>query len=236
MDQSGQWEHQGQVIAYTVKRTRRKTLGVYVYPDRRVQFRVPQRVRQADIDHYIEQCQSWVFKQLSQLPDPPAQAELIYQSGERHPYLGQFYCLRIQQGRSQSVRLEGDDLQLKSTQPDSAEHLQKQLKQWYRAQAEQLFAERLLQCWRALQDWQLPEPRLRLRWMKSRWGSCSTQAVITLNVELIKYDLELLDYVIVHELCHLLEFNHSHRFYQLMDTAMPNWRDRKRRLEAGLAR
>ena len=73
----------------------------------------------------------------------------------------------------------------------------------------------------------LTAPELRLRSMRRRWGSCSRQGRVTLNVELVKLPLTLIDYVIAHELCHLFEFNHGKKFYQLLEHVMPDWKQRE---------
>jgi predicted metal-dependent hydrolase len=66
--------------------------------------------------------------------------------------------------------------------------------------------------------------------MRARWGSCNTKGLITLNQKLIHLDPKLIDYVIMHELCHLVEHNHSKRFYSLLAVMMPDWNDRRQRL------
>jgi predicted metal-dependent hydrolase len=68
--------------------------------------------------------------------------------------------------------------------------------------------------------------------MKSRWGSCTAKGVITLNLRLIQVERSLIQYVVVHELCHLREHNHSRAYYRLLDQALPGWRERKQRLNA----
>jgi predicted metal-dependent hydrolase len=75
-----------------------------------------------------------------------------------------------------------------------------------------------------MKDFALPPSDIALRKMKSRWGSCSRKGKITLNTQLVRYPMACIDAVVVHELCHLLEFNHSRRFYDLMDRAYPQWR------------
>lgn len=228
----GELQHRGNIVPYTVKRTRRKTLGVYIYPDHRVQFRVPMRARRSDIAQYIEQCSAWVFEQLERMPKAEPVPALTYQAGELHAYLGQSYALSIEQGKPQQIRLENQLIRIRSINADKPEQTEKLLKQWYRQQAEQIFTKRLEACWPLMARWNLREPSLRLRWMKSRWGSCSRSGEITLNVELVKYGEQLIDYVLLHELCHLREFNHSARFYAMMDEVLPDWKVRKQALDS----
>jgi predicted metal-dependent hydrolase len=73
-------------------------------------------------------------------------------------------------------------------------------------------------------------PKLTIRRMKSRWGSCGANGAVTLNLKLIQVGKPLIDYVIVHELCHLVEHNHSKRYYALLDRMLPDWRTRRQRL------
>ena len=101
---------------------------------------------------------------------------------------------------------------------------------WYRHQAGRLFAARLSELAGRL-PWLADDPPLRLRRMRRRWGSCSASGVITLNTHLVKAPTALLDYVILHELCHLRELNHGPRFYELMDQALPDWRARRQDLD-----
>jgi predicted metal-dependent hydrolase len=106
------------------------------------------------------------------------------------------------------------------------------VRDWYSARAQTVFTWRLREWLRQLADWQLPEPTLRRRRMRRRWGSCTSTRVVTLNTHLVERPLSLIDFVIAHELCHLVELNHSPRFYRLMDRAMPDWRQRASALDA----
>lgn len=102
---------------------------------------------------------------------------------------------------------------------------------WYSKHAKQLLEKRL-------QDWLpqfirrgAPEPELRFRRMQKRWGSCTKNNVIMLNTELVKAPLQCIDYVIVHELCHLVYPKHDTRFRSLLNRILPDWEKRKARLE-----
>ena len=75
-----------------------------------------------------------------------------------------------------------------------------------------------------------PYPEIAIRAMRSRWGSCSPRGRITLNVKRIKVPKAYIDYVIFHELCHLVEPNHNSRYYDLLDRVLPDWRERREKL------
>jgi len=100
-----------------------------------------------------------------------------------------------------------------------------------KAPDEEVFAARLAACYPKVQHLGLPYPQITVREMRSRWGSCDPADRITLNIKLILVPEELIDYVIYHELCHLREHHHGKAFYQLLDRVLPEWRERKRKLE-----
>ena len=77
----------------------------------------------------------------------------------------------------------------------------------------------------------MPLPAVQVRQMRSRWGSCTAQGKITLNLKLVMVPRQMIDYVIVHELCHLVEHNHGKGFYELLSRVMPAWREVRERLE-----
>ena len=116
------------------------------------------------------------------------------------------------------------DIVLPGRADDSEARVAGRINRWYREEAQILFQERHAYWTEQLAFLELPESWVEVRVMKRRWGSCRRNGKITLNLSLMKYPLECIDAVIVHELCHLLEFNHSPRFYRLMTRAMPHWK------------
>ena len=143
------------------------------------------------------------------------------------------YLLKVYEtpNKPNQVRLWRGQLEV-SVREKTARQVQQCLDKWYRQKAKQIFAERL--------NWLLPQtfwvttiPHIRLRTMETRWGSCSVQGSLCLNPHLIKAPKECIDYVILHELCHFAEHNHSERFYRLMGQVMPQWKEVKTRLDKG---
>lgn len=102
---------------------------------------------------------------------------------------------------------------------------------WYREHARAAFARSLISALAKFPKLQKAPPQLRLRTMPKRWGSCTKRGVIYLNPELIQAPPSCIDYVITHELCHLLHPNHGHAFYALLQIVLPDWQSRKSRLE-----
>ncbi|MCK5539495.1 MAG: DUF45 domain-containing protein [Deltaproteobacteria bacterium] len=108
--------------------------------------------------------------------------------------------------------------------------IEKLLSDWYRQHAQRIFRERLEICLQRVAREGVKAPNLRIQKMTNRWGSCSEQGKIILNLELIKAPKECIDYVITHELCHLKEKHHGLRFWRLLEKLMPDYRERRQRL------
>ena len=211
-----------------VRYSRRRTLAIYVYPDRRVELRAPVGCTDSELRRFIAAREDWVRRKLEEMAQRPLPPARLYQDGEPQPLLGRQYPLALVCGRPFGVWLAAGRLTVRFGRP---EEVPRRLSQWYREQALGVFANRLELCFPPMACLGIVKPALRSRPMRSRWGSCSRGGTITLNSELVKYPLEFIDYVLVHELCHLREFNHGPGFYALMDRFLPDWRDRKRELK-----
>src|SRR5690606_21927054 len=198
------------------RRSRRRTLGLYVYADGRVEVRAPLNCAQASIEAFVRARADWIRRQRAYFAARPQPVRPSFGNGETHPFLGRHYPLRLQRAARARTCLEGGALHVHATDIDRPEQVERRLLHWYRRQAQELFAPRLALGVRAMQGYGIAMPELKIRRMTSRWGSCARRGAITLNLELIKHPVSCIDYVIAHELCHLLEFNHSPRFYALL--------------------
>jgi predicted metal-dependent hydrolase len=218
-------------IDYELSYARRKTLEIAVHPDLRVVVKAPQGSDPAQVEGIVRQRAPWILKQQRKLAEylpqiPPRQ----YVSGETHYYLGRACRLKVVQGEAEGVTHTRGFLTVQVRDKRDTERVKMLLDQWYRAQAEALFRERLAAMLPRFARFGIAEPGLRIRTMKTRWGSCSSKGSITLNLKLMQVEVDCIDYLIAHELCHLIEMNHSKRFYALMDQMLPDWRERKERL------
>ena len=119
--------------------------------------------------------------------------------------------------------------------PGDPARVRRVLERWYAARARTQFRKRLGVCLGTAVGRSVDPPKLQIRRMTKRWGSCGPSGTLTLNLDLIRAPRPCIDYVIVHELCHLKHPNHSQEFYRLLSTAMPDWQERKMRLERMLA-
>ncbi len=221
----------GQTIPVEIIFRKRRTVSLMVYPNRKVQLRVPLRANIRKLESFIEEKSSWIIRQQEKFQSlPQAAKERSYEDGEIFAFLGNPYRLRVMTARTASVELVGDELIVRS-RTASAAAVKAALKFWYRENATRVFAERFPSCLHATEKLGLPEHTgLNVRMMKGKWGSCCPKRNITLNAELVAAPVECIDYVIIHELCHLRELNHGKRFYALMDKALPEWKTLRAKL------
>lgn len=204
-------------IQYQLSYSRRKTIAIYVSAEKGVEVRAPHHISADQAHQFVLEKQNWIERQLLQLAQRPDKFEPQWQWGSQHYFLGEAQTLHCSPS-------QGTDYIVSGKPNDDADSVQRRISHWYREQATEVFNERH-QHWNEQLDFlDLPSSYIEVRQMKRRWGSCRRNGKITINTHLVKYPLECVDVVIVHELCHLLEFNHSSRFYQLMSQALPNWK------------
>lgn len=222
---------------------RRRSLSVEVHPDLRVIVRAPRHLARSVVEAWVAGRSRWIERQLERFrledqrrPPPPA-----YASGERHLFLGQPRVLEVRGHSRPAVMLEGERLRIAVRGEADEGAVRRALARWYRERAAEVFDEALRRHfgWFAARGHR--PPIIRIRSMVSRWGSLSAPVPrrgaaaprrMSLNLELIRAPLECIDYVVVHELCHLEERGHGAGFHELMAQRLPDWRERRRRLEA----
>jgi predicted metal-dependent hydrolase len=200
---------------------------LYVYRDSRIELRAPNRCPASEIDAFLRSKRDWILSKQAQLQALPAPVIYQYCDGELHAYLGTGYRLVVLRGRPLMVEKLRDSICIRLPDPGNPAAVRKALGSWYRKMALIEFPERLEHCYRSMQHLGIPMPELKVRKMKARWGSCSSTSEICLNSALIQKPTRVIDYVITHELCHLLEFSHNRTFQELMTSVMPDWKQRE---------
>lgn len=224
-------EYGSSSICYEVSYAPRKTLAISVHPDLRVTVKAPQGSALPDIEDRVWKRADWILKQQRELEIylphlPPRQ----YVSGETHRYLGRQYRLKVLDSEEEFVKLTRSFIYVNVRDKTDIPRVQRLLDDWYRGQAQQVFQERLEACFPRMKRFGVDCPELEVRVMRSRWGSTSPLGKMRLNVKLIKVPKTYIDYVIFHELCHLVEPNHGQRYYELLDRVLPDWRERREKL------
>ena len=218
-------------IPFTYKRSVRKTMAISVHLDLAVEVLAPLDTSLDVIRERVIKRGAWIRKAWREfelyLPKQPARR---YVNGETHRYLGRQYRLRAEQGEEDSVKCLRGYLHVTSRRAPTPRKVQELLEEWYRGHAHRGFRERVAECCKRASVEGIHMPPLFIRKMRTRWGSCSSSGRIALNLELIKTPKECLDYVIIHELCHLKEKHHGPRFWRLLGKLLPDYRERRNRL------
>ncbi len=190
-----------------------------------VRLSVPRLLPKAKIDTFIRSKRDWIDKHLEQISQKPKMVSYAYISGELHLFQGHLYELELHlNSLINEVQLDHKSkrLVMKTKRELSTDQKAKLLKEWYRRQMKQQLPS-LINKWEKIigvqsSDWGVKQ-------MKSRWGTCNTQTKkIWLSLELIKKPTICLEYVLVHELVHLLERKHNKVFYAHMSRYMPDWK------------
>lgn len=227
-------------ITYELMYRDRKSLGIRVYPDCRVQVIAPLQTTETAIKDKLKSKAPWILKQqddfLSYHPLTPPRK---YLNGETHLYLGRQYRLTItiDQGIKEDIVKLIKGRILISTSKETKDHLENVMDKWYRLKALDWFDRLLVVCqdkFPKKHQLAIANCKLSIQQMATRWGSCTPKGKIILNPELIKAPKGCIEYVIIHELCHLIHHNHTKAFYDLQDIIMPDWKKWKERLEKQL--
>lgn len=224
-------EWNGVTIAYSWCHSRRRTLGMRVRPDRSVSVRVPLRTPLRDVRDFVSRRAEWVLKVWKRQGEKPVHQQQGYACGSMFLFQGQAYCLEFAEGGRCSLELRDDCLLLSSPETPSHETVRRMVESWYRKQALLIFSERAVSCHALLQDEGIPLPPITIRPMKTRWGSYSYRTGrITLNLNLIKAPPACLDYVIIHELCHIKVRHHGPDFWRMVARYRPAYLAERRQL------
>lgn len=221
-----------EVIHFGLTHTGRKSLAISVLPDMSVVVTAPNGSPLELVRQKVRKRAPWILRQQdyfkAYLPKQPPRR---YVSGETHLYLGRQYRLKVFETDAESVKLKGGYIHVGVNNKTGNDRVRSLLDGWLLRRARAQFESRLDACWVRLRKQGVPRPTLRLRRMQKRWGTCTRGGVIYLTPGLVKAPGSCIDYVIVHELCHLKHPHHGKAFYEMLRRVLPDWEQRKARLE-----
>jgi len=221
-------------INFRLTYTDSSRLTISVHPDKQVTVKAPLDKCVEEIVARVQRRGNWILKQWRHfdkfLPLPKAK---LYVSGETHLYLGRRYRLRVRHAKEESVKLTRGFIWVRTPSPKSRDRVRKLATEWYANRARVVFERRMQECQTQASKIGIVCTEFSIRQMTSRWGSCSKGGRITLNTDLIQAPRECIDYIILHELCHLRHKNHTAAFWKLLERVVPDWKKRKEKLERG---
>ena len=194
----------GTDLSYEWQKKRVKNLNLRVRPDGSIHVSTAGWVSAAAVDEFVRSHAGMIEKARQRWQNERLQEALMVENGAKLPCLGREMELVLRKGSPKGAELRGNQLVL--TLPDLADR-------------------------KAAERWNIPRPMLRTRRMTSRWGSCQpATAVITMNERLLHAPMECTEYIMVHELAHLVRADHSPAFHAVVTEVMPDWKERKKRL------
>jgi len=207
-----------------VVRSVRRTAGLHIVGND-LQVRVPEHLEDQRVAEILKQKRPWIRSKVAELKRVPPHRSKELVSGESFPYLGRHYRLKVQEGHQVGVCLSGGYLRATTRPTEQGEQrearIQQYLENWYRSRALERLQEKSN---RYAQQIGVTPTGLSVRNFRSRWGSCDKQGQVVFNWNIIKAPHSIVDYVVIHELCHLIHPNHSKEFWQVVgrhDTTYP---------------
>jgi len=206
-----------------------KHINLKVRPNGEVILTAPIDSSQRDIEYLLKKRADWIEKKIAFFNAHRDEYKKEYVSGENFSYLGRNYRLKVIERREESVKLQRGYLQVFVKDTMDYKKKQKLIKAWYTQKAKIHF-QKAIEKYKPIVKQEITT--VRIREMKTRWGSCNpTKGYINLNLKLIEKPTKSIEYVVFHELAHLVHANHSAKFYNYLTLFMPDWRERKNRLE-----
>ena len=218
------------IINYQLEQKNVKNLNLRIRYDGKVFVSASPDVPPEQIDSFVERKQKFIvkslkhFEELCHYKSEPKK----YVSGEAFSILGHGLRLVVSKSPQNRISADGIYIRLYAKEPDNFEMKKKMVTRYFDRQCRKIFSEILSEIYPAFEKYGVMVPRLQIRDMETRWGSClAKKGIITLNKRLLEVPKNCIEYVIVHELCHFIQPNHSRHFYMLLTMFMPDWKERK---------
>jgi len=206
---------------------RRKTLTIKVAGGK-VLVQAPAFASLREIAQFVDHKSHWIREKVAQQAEQLEALERHWRSGDSLPFLGADLCLRVEPATRNQVSLDGHLLLVRTRGRPTAESMasavQAQVQRWYKERAVKHFAERLAH-WERLTG--ITASGHGIKTYRARWGSCNHRAELSFNWKLVMAPPAVIDYVVVHELCHIVHFNHSPQYWRLVECFQPDYRIHK---------
>ena len=214
-----------------ITRTKRKKTISILIKDGNVEVKAPFNLNQKEIDSFILKKEKWIKnkilfqKSIKKLPNKK------FINGEVFKFLGKDLKLKINISDAKKTYIKNDYiyLDLKNNTKNNRENIKKELELFYRSSSEKILKEKTLI---ESKKMNLKVEKIKVRSYKNRWGSCSSNGDISYNWKLIMAPKKIINYVIIHELCHLIHFNHSRDYWEEVSKKLPNYRESKEWLKS----
>jgi len=220
----------GRLVEFRFRRRRRRSIGLSIN-EHGLAVAAPLRTPWREIEGFVRSRAHWIIAKLEQWASAERPPPLYGHSGERLPLHGVDILLEVRAGR-RAVMLEGDRLVIVLRDPSRSAKVRDLLQRWLKVRTHQVLAPRAAHYAARIG---LRAPPVAISNARTQWGVCMADGRIRLSWRLAHLAPELADYVVAHEVAHLVELNHSKRFWRLVETLYPDWRAARRRIRLGAA-
>ncbi len=216
----------GQIISYTLQRSKRRSIGLRI-DHRGLCIHIPYQLANTDVENILQEKADWIRRKLRQWNDKK-RFELVWAPGASYPLLGEPWQIALNRsGAIEMVPQRSGKTIFRLSPPLDSHQIEVFVMAWYGEQAMACFSERIEIYAKVLK---VSIPLFRLSKAKARWGSCNHRGIVSLNWRLVQLPLHLIDYVVVHELAHLIEMNHSKAFWQIVESAYKHYQTAREQL------
>lgn len=216
---------EGRLITYEIIRKNVKNLNLRVKQDGQVVVSAGSRVSEAYIEVFVRQKAEWICKALDKVQNQKGilKKEFLPEQENTVLLLGKEFTLFIQAAEKNKIEIAGRQIIMYTRHLQQPVKLKKQWGLWYDTMARNIFYEAVTELYKSVEPYGVAMPAIKIRNMKSRWGSCSVHGeAITLNKMLLQTPYECIRYVAAHELTHFIQPNHSKNFYRMLESILPD--------------
>ena len=220
----------GRAVEYRFRRRRRRTIGLRI-SEHGLTVAAPLRAPWREIEGFLRAKAAWILEKLDERAALGPPVTIFGESGEMLPLHGRPVALAVARG-GRGVALEGEQLRISLPAPEKRGSVRALLLGWLKARALEGLAPRVAHYAARVS---LPPPPFSLSSARTQWGACTARGRIRLAWRLVHLDAALVDYVVAHEVAHLVELNHSARFWALVEWLYPHWREARERIERDAA-
>jgi len=207
----------------SIVRSKRKTIALIITPEGKLVVRAPVRTSIASIEDLVSKKRAWVLRKMQEISVRPKSIRKHFIDGDEFLFLGKSYRLKIRNDGTTSVTL-GDLIEVGASPSPSEVEVKERLTGWYRLKALEIIEPR---CREMAGKMGCTPQSIKISHAERRWGSCSIRGTVRFSWRLVLAPPEVIDYVIVHELVHLVHHNHSKRFWNAVAAFMPDYQEKR---------
>lgn len=225
--------YNGKSLSFILIRKNVKNINLRVKTNGDVIVTANSKIDESYIIDFIKRKMDWILNHKEKFNERRKksleEAEKVKEDNIK--YLGNIYKIKAVKSEKEYVKKGKDEIYVFLKDKNNNRKKEILLNKWYRNECEETFKSIYTNMFKVFIHYRIPHVEIKIRKMKSRWGSCNPiKKVITLNSELMKTSIYEIEFVMCHELAHLVEANHSKNFYKVLDDVMPDWRERKKKL------